>query len=99
MQLSEDDVKHIAKLARIAIKDDEITKYRIELSAIFEYVEQLNELDTEHVEPTSQVTGLENRWREDVVESNFTREEMLASAIETAEDHMKVKQVFVDEVE
>ena len=94
MQLSAEQVRDIARLARIAVTDEEVEKFRTELSGILEYVEQLNEVDVEGVEPTSQVTGLENRWRTDEVNYEFTREQMLDSAIETAEDHLKVKQVL-----
>lgn len=94
MQLSEDQVRHIAKLARIRLRDEEIQKFQTELSAILEYVEQLNEVDTTTVLPTSQVTGLENHLREDKVTYEFSRETMLKSAIETAEDHLKVKGIF-----
>jgi aspartyl-tRNA(Asn)/glutamyl-tRNA(Gln) amidotransferase subunit C len=94
MHLSEDQVRHIAKLARIRLRDDEIQKFQTELSAILDYVEELNEVDTTNVIPTSQVTGLENHMREDKVTYEFSRETMLESAIETAEDHLKVKGIF-----
>lgn len=94
MPLTQTEVRKIADLARIAISEAEIPKYQLELSAILTYVEQLNEVDTSQVEPTSQVTGLENQTRPDAITYDFTREQMLASAIETAEDHVKVKSVF-----
>lgn len=94
MPLTQTEVRKIADLARIAISEAEIPKYQLELSAILTYVEQLNEVDTNQVEPTSQVTGLENQTRPDAITYDFTREQMLASAIETAEDHVKVKSVF-----
>lgn len=99
MQLSEDQVRHIAKLARIRLRDDEIQKFQTELSAILNYVEQLNDVDTTNVVPTSQVTGLENRMRDDEVTYEFSRETMLKSAIETAEDHLKVKGIFSSDTE
>ena len=97
MQLSSEEVIKIAKLARIALSDDEVEKFRTELSTILDYVEKLNEVDTEGVEETSQVTGLENRWRDDHVDYTFSREDMLESALETAEDHIKVKAVFAED--
>ena len=87
-------MRDIAALARLSFSDEEIAKLRTELSAILGYVDQLNEVNTDGVEPTSQVTGLENRWREDAANFEFTREQMLASAIETAEDHLKVRRVL-----
>ena len=94
MQLTSEEVKKIARLARIRLTDADVKKYQTELSAILNYVEQLNEVNTDDVEPTSQVTGLENRWRDDSVNYEFTRADMLESALETAEDHLKVKAVF-----
>lgn len=94
MKLSQDEVRSIATLARIALTDTEVEQLRGELSSILEYVEQLNAVPTDDVEPTSQVTGLENVWRDDEVTNQFTREQMLDSVIETAEDHLKIKAVF-----
>ena len=65
--LSDDDVRHIAKLARLHISDDEIPKYAKELSSILDFVDQLQEVDTSSVDATAQVTGLQNAFREDKV--------------------------------
>lgn len=76
--LSDDDVRHIAKLARLKVSDAEVKKFAKELSSILQYIEMLSELDTEKVEPTAQVTGLTNVFREDVVRpSEATTEELL----------------------
>lgn len=94
MAISKDEVKRIADLARIELTAAEIEQYQVELSGILDYIDQLNELDTTDVPPTAQVTGLENQMRPDVVNYEFKRDDMLASAIETAEGHVKVKSVF-----
>ncbi|KKR05399.1 MAG: glutamyl-tRNA(Gln) amidotransferase subunit C, aspartyl-tRNA(Asn)/glutamyl-tRNA (Gln) amidotransferase subunit C [Candidatus Peregrinibacteria bacterium GW2011_GWC2_39_14] len=65
--LSEEEVKHIAKLARIRLTDAEIKKFSTQLTDILEYVKILEEVDVTNVEPTSQVTGLKDVMREDVV--------------------------------
>ena len=72
-------VRHIAKLARIEIEDNEVEKYAKELSAILEYVEQLKEVDTKGVEPTAQVTGQENVFRPDVIEDKGSTTDALLS--------------------
>lgn len=59
-KISKDTVKHIAKLARIKLSDEEVEKFSGQLSSVFEYMEILEEVDTEGVAETSQVTGLEN---------------------------------------
>lgn len=94
MRLTREDVKRIAELARLSLSEEELTKYEDELSRILDYVDQLNELDTTTVEATSQVTGIVNQWRGDVVDYEFPREEMLASAIEKQEGHLNVKSIF-----
>ncbi|HLD71101.1 MAG TPA: Asp-tRNA(Asn)/Glu-tRNA(Gln) amidotransferase subunit GatC [Candidatus Peribacteraceae bacterium] len=66
-QLTADQVRHIAKLARLRLKEDELEKYAKELTSILKYIETLGEVDTSKVEATAQVTGMENRFREDAV--------------------------------
>lgn len=59
-QLTLDDVKHIAKLSRLTLTDDEIIKFQKQLSSIVSYIDELKEVDTKGIEPTSQTTGLTN---------------------------------------
>lgn len=59
---------HIAKLARLKLSEDELERMAKELSSILQYVEMLQELKTDDVTPTSQVTGVKNSLREDAVE-------------------------------
>ena len=66
-QLTKDQVKHIAKLARLTLSDGEVEKFTKDLGAILDYVDILSEVDTEGVEPTEQVTGLTNAFRMDEV--------------------------------
>lgn len=66
-QLSHDDVRHIAKLARLNLSDAEVKKYSGELTNILGYIDMLKEVDTSSVEPTAQVTGAGNVAREDSV--------------------------------
>ncbi|MCK5319782.1 Asp-tRNA(Asn)/Glu-tRNA(Gln) amidotransferase subunit GatC [Candidatus Parcubacteria bacterium] len=65
MKLIKKDIQHIANLARLDLSDQELDTYGKQLSDILGYIEQLQEVDTKGVEPTAQVTGLENSWRED----------------------------------
>lgn len=94
-QISRDDVLHLAQLSSLQLADDEIDGLRADISNILGYVEQLNELNTEGVEPTYQVTGLSNVWREDkVVNYGITREELLARTPETVDFQIKVPKVL-----
>ncbi len=64
-KLSHDEVRHIAKLARLSLTDEEVGQFTVQLSEVLEYVEKLQEIDTEGVAETSQVTGLEDVYRPD----------------------------------
>lgn len=65
MELSKEQVAHIAGLARLDLTDNETEKFATQLTDILQYVEMLNEVDTDQVEITTQITGLQNISRED----------------------------------
>jgi aspartyl-tRNA(Asn)/glutamyl-tRNA(Gln) amidotransferase subunit C len=90
------DVNHIAKLARLGLTEKEKRKFKKELSAILEFVDKLNEIKAEKVEPTAQVTGLENVSREDKgrAKSKQEREKLLDLAPETKDGYVKVKAIL-----
>lgn len=93
-QISRDDVQHLAQLSSLQLSEDEIEGLQADMSNILTYIEQLNELDTSGIEPTYQVTDLENVWRDDVVAEDLTREQLLALAPEVAEYQVKVPKVL-----
>jgi len=78
--ISKDDVKHVAKLARLELTEDETEKYSKQLGEILKYVEQMNEVNTENIEPMPHPIPVYNVMREDVVKYEQTKEEMLANA-------------------
>lgn len=94
--LTEEEVRNVAKLARIKLSDEEVKKFAGQLSSVFEYVDILKELDTTGVEPTSQVTGLDNVLAEDRVgESTTTREELLSTTeLPVESNQIKVKRTI-----
>ncbi len=95
--LSLDQVKHIAKLARIGIDDAAAEKFAGQLSSILEYVELLNEVKTDDVDPTSQVTDLSNVTREDEVVRFCNKEELLAcTELPVEKGQIRVKQVITN---
>jgi aspartyl-tRNA(Asn)/glutamyl-tRNA(Gln) amidotransferase subunit C len=75
--LTPDQVRHIAKLARLTLSEAEVAKFATEMSAILQYVDMLQEVDTSAVEPTAQVTGQTNALREDVIKPNSTAPDAL----------------------
>lgn len=68
MAISREEIQHVADLARLDLDEAEIGEYGEELSSILGYISQLNELDTRKVEPTAQVSGLDNVWRPDDIQ-------------------------------
>ncbi len=65
--LTADQVRHIAKLARLQLTEGEVERFAKDMTSILQYVDMLREVDTADVPATSQVTGLSNAFREDVV--------------------------------
>lgn len=96
MALTKDEVLHIAKLARLELKKEEVEKFRTQLSEILEYVGQLQKVDTTGIEPISQITGLQNVVREDLVRGcdGETREEMLKQFPKRKGDLLETLGVF-----
>jgi len=85
----------LARLARLTITDEEVEKYRAELSEILKYVEQLQNVDIEGLEPTSQVTGLKNVMAEDEIKDyGVTADDLLNVAPHKEGRHVKVKRMI-----
>lgn len=75
-----EEVKHVAKLARLELTDSEVEKYSKQLGDILKYVEQMNEVDTTGVEPMPHPIPIYNVMREDVVKYEQTKEELMKNA-------------------
>ena len=94
-QISRDEVLHLARLSSLDLDDAEIDGLKIDISNILGYVEQLNKIDTNGIEPTYQVTGLENVWRDDkIIDYGISRETLLDLAPESANNQIKVPKVL-----
>jgi aspartyl-tRNA(Asn)/glutamyl-tRNA(Gln) amidotransferase subunit C len=93
--ISSDDVHYLAQLSNLQLSADEVEPLRDDLEHILAYVEQLSELDTDGVEPTYQVTDLQNVWREDRINNyGIERAALLDLAPEAAADQVKVPKVL-----
>ena len=93
--ITTDDVRHLAQLSNLQLADDEVENLRGDLENILGYIQQLGELDTTGVEPTYQVTGLENVWRDDEVQdAGVSREQLLELAPEQTDNSVKVPKVL-----
>ena len=98
-ELTVEEVKKIAKLAQLKLAEAEVLKFQNQLSEVLNYVEVLNELDTDDIEPTSQVAGLENVTRQDEIRSSLSIDESLSGASETERGMFATKAVFRDKNE
>ena len=93
--ISINDVKKLSTLSALALSDEQVEAMRQELMQILDYFEMLNEVDTENVTPTYQVTGLANVMREDVVSSTqLPQEELLKNTPLTEQGLIKVPRVL-----
>lgn len=94
MAISREEVKYIAGLARLMLSEEEIELYTRQLSDILGYVEQLQELELDDVEPMSQVLDLVNVMREDKALAPLSRAEVLKNAAKHDGEHFKVPRVI-----
>lgn len=94
LKLTLDEVKHVAELAKLELTPKELKKFQIQLSQVLDYVGQLSKVKTDGTYPTSQVTGLENVFRDDQTKPSLTQEEVLLGAKQKKNGFFKVKAIF-----
>jgi len=97
MKLTLDQVKKVAKLANLPLTSQEEEKYSQQLSAILDYFEQLNQVDTSNVEPTFNVTGLSNVMRKDETVASLCQEEALSNASKKNDGMFVTKGIFEED--
>ena len=88
------EVEHIAELARLKFSNEELENFTQQLNQILKYVEKLNELDTENVEPLSHPIEGNNVFREDILKPSINREEALKNAPDSDDEFFKVPKVI-----
>lgn len=93
MALTREEVLKVAKLARLEFNNDEIEKYQTELNEILNYIDMLNELDTENTKPLSQVNNDTNNLRKDEVKPSLSVKEALKNAPEEIDGTVVVPKV------
>lgn len=93
--LSRDDILKLAALARLNLTDDEVVEYSRELTAILQYVEQLQNVDVAGLKPTNQVTGLTNVMRDDEVSDyGYAPHDLLQNVPNVENNQIKVKRMI-----
>lgn len=93
-RISTEQVKHVANLARLAITEEEAELFTSQLDAIISFAEQLNEVDTENVKPTSHVLDMKNIMREDIAKKGLPNEEVVKNAPDHADGYIRVPSIL-----
>lgn len=93
-ELTKEEVKHVAHLARLAITEEEAEKFAKQLAAITDFAEQLKELDTTNVKPTTHVLPLVNVLREDKAIKGLDRDTMMLNVKEQEAGQVKVPSIM-----
>ena len=94
MPLTPEEVRHIARLARVGLSDDEMPRLQSQLSQILDYFRRLQEVDTENVPPTAQTLAMHNVMRDDEPQPSIDKEEVLANAPQREDDHFRVRAIL-----
>ncbi len=94
MSITNKDVLHVAGLARLGLNDEETIAYEKELNDVLDFMEKLNKLDTEGVEPTNHVLDIHNVFRTDIIEASLDVEDVLANAPDRDDDYFKVPSIL-----
>ena len=88
------DIEHVAKLARLKLTDAEKKRFSNQMGTIIKYIEKLNELDTKNVEPTANVLGLENVFRNDIATNPLTDQDPINDSPAHSKGHYEVPKII-----
>ncbi len=94
MSLTPEEVRHIARQARVGLSDDEVARIQGQLSQILDYFQRLQKVDTGEIPPTAHTLALHNVMRDDEPKPSFDKEEVLANAPHREEDLFRVRAVL-----
>ena len=89
MAITREEVLHVARLARLELSDDEVTRFQEQLSAILDAVSKVAELDLSDVPPTSHPLEIANAWGDDVPHRCLTLDEVFANAPDRDDDYFR----------
>ena len=97
MELSHEEVRKIAELAKLELTDAEVTLYAGQLSDVLRYFQRLQAVDTSHIPPTASVLPLKNVFRPDEPQTPLDPEQVVANAADSHENQFRVHAVFGDD--
>lgn len=96
VKIDEAQVRRVALLGRLELSDEEIAQFSGQLSAIVEYIEKLNELDTSEVEPLAHCLPMHNVFRADEVRPSLPNEQAVGNAPDEVDGYFKVPKILED---
>ena len=88
--ITREEVLHVARLARLELSSDEVTRFQGQLSAILEAVSKVSELDLSDIPPTAHPLEIANAWSDDEPRESLTLDEVFANAPDREDDHFRV---------
>ncbi len=94
MSVTKDEVKYIASLSRLEFNESELEDFTNEFNQILNYIDKLNELDTENIEPLSHPIEKKNVFRNDELVESINRDEALKNAPDKTDEYFKVPKVI-----
>jgi aspartyl-tRNA(Asn)/glutamyl-tRNA(Gln) amidotransferase subunit C len=97
MAISRKDVEHVARLARLALSEEEIALFQEQLGRVLEHAQRVTSLDTEGVEPTAHAMPLKNVYRADEPAPTLTQDEALAGAPAAEAEHFRVPRIIEEQ--
>lgn len=97
MEITHEEVRHIAELAKLELTDEEVTLYAGQLSECFQYFQRLQTLDTTHIQPTDSVLPLQNVMRTDTPAEPLPLEDVVANAADAQDYQFRVNAVLGEE--
>lgn len=93
-EITKEQVKHVADLARLTFSDDELETFAKQMDEVIQYAERLNELETEDVVPTTHVMDVRNVLREDEARPSLDREDVLKNAPASKDGQFEVPSIL-----
>ena len=96
VKIDEEQVRRVALLSRLELSDEEVAQFSVQLSDIVEYIEKLNELNTDNVQPLAHCLPVHNVLREDVPRPSLTNDQALANAPQRQDEYFKVPKILDD---
>ncbi len=94
MSITPEEVRHIARLARVGLVDDEISLFQGQLSEMLDYFQRLLEVDTDNVPPTAHTLAMHNVMRDDEPRPSLDKEDILANAPQREDDLFRVRAIL-----